>query len=337
MHIIQGLPTYFAITVPTAIVIIAVSYYKFKWGIATRLFSMVCIIAITTGTSGHIAGAMGEDYSWWYRGIMMAIIAPAIIIPAYALYRLVVSDIQKQISQLVAGTTQISATTQQSASVASEQAAIVSQVSSTMEEIHQMSSSTMRAAQKVLEMTSSATDQGLSGQKSIDKAARIMTLVAGVVEIVEIVEGLAEQSNLLAVNASIEAAKAGAHGLGFSKVADEVRNLAKLSKTATGQIRDAIKRVNEGKDAIDSSSEIVQRLVTVLKRSSDSAREIYTAASEQEEGIQQLNESMENVAQGGRDTAASVKELETALASLDNIASALHRLATGSDRKVNAL
>ena len=331
MNDFNSLVTYTAITVPIAIIIVAVSYYKFKWGIPTRLFMMVSIIAIATGTSGHIAGAMGDRYSWGYRLINFSIVIPMIVAPAYALYKLVVSDIQKQINQLMVGTSQISATTRQSASVAAEQASVVTQVSSTVEEIHQMSSSTMRATKKVLEMASSATKKGLSGQESIDKVAHVMTLVGSVVEIVETVEGLAEQSNLLALNASIEAAKAGEYGRGFAVVAEEIRSMARLSKKATSQIRKAIQGVKEGKDAIDSSNEAMERLMMVLKKSSDSAREIYAAASEQVEGIQQLNESMENVAQGGKDTAASVRELENAILSLNNIALSLHRLATGSE------
>ncbi|MBN2527441.1 MAG: hypothetical protein JXR76_13695 [Deltaproteobacteria bacterium] len=329
MNAFDGLLAYVAFTVPSAIAIVAISFYRFRWSIPTRLFSMVSVIAITTGSAGHITGAMGTEYSWWYRIAMYSIFVPVIVMPAYYLYKLVVSEIRTQINQLVSGTSQISATTKQSAVIAAQQASIVNQVSSTVEEIHQMSSSTMMAAQKVLAITSSATEQGLGGQKSIEKAVSIMTLVGGVVEIVQTVEGLAEQSNLLALNASIEAAKAGEYGRGFSVVADEVRNLSKLSKAATKQIREAIQRVKEGQEAIDSSSETMQRLVAVLKKSSDSAREIYTAASEQVSEIQQLNESMTFVAQGGKNTADSVKELETALISLNGIASSLHFLTTG--------
>ena len=331
MNVFSGLSIYFAITLPLAAVIVTASYRKFKFGIPTRLFSMVCLIAIVTGISGHIAGTMGNNFSGWSRGILVASTMLIIAVPAYALYRFVVSDIQVQISQLMAGTSQIAATTRQSAAVASEQASVVLRVSSTVDEIHQMSNSTMLAAQKVLEMTASAADQGLGGRQSIEKAARIMTLVGNVVEIVETVEGFAEQSNLLALNASIEAAKAGDHGRGFSVVAAEVKNLAGLSKNATTKIREAIQRVKEGKEAIDSSSETFKGLMTVLQKSADSAREIYTAASEQVEGIEQLNESMDSVAMGGRDTANSVRKLETALVSLNNISSSLHRLATGSE------
>jgi methyl-accepting chemotaxis protein len=242
----------------------------------------------------------------------------------------------------------------------------VAEVSTTVEEINQTSKSASDNAQQVVRVAEEAVEGGRAGQNAINKAVAVMQSihdqVKGVTEqimrlnerneqivnIVESVNELAEQSNLLAVNASIEAAKAGEHGRGFSVVASEVRDLAKQSKAATQQIRsllseiekesgravtgtnEALERTKAGQSEIESVREVLQSLASVLDLTADKARQIFGSTAQQAAGIEQISDAMENVAQGGEDSASGARQLEEAVHGLSLLAKQLNRTIHGS-------
>src|SRR4029079_8331267 len=129
------------------------------------------------------------------------------------------------------------------------------------------------------------------------KNRRLSEQSAQIAEIIDAVQDLAEQSNPLAVNASIEAAKAGDQGRGFAVVAAEVRSLAEQSKRATQQVRrilleiqkateeagvadaDGSRRVEDGTRAMQTVRSAIQELSSTLEESADRSRQIAGAAS----------------------------------------------------------
>ena len=152
---------------------------------------------------------------------------------------------------------------------------------------------------------------------------------------------LAEQSNLLALNASIEAAKAGEQGKGFAVVAVEMRNLAEQSKQATAQVRTILSDIQRATRAAvavteegsrkaetsvqlaNSSGENIRRLAEVIKESSLAAKQIAALANQQSVGIEQISTAMTSIKQSTSEAVAGTKQIERALQDLKSLSDRL--------------
>ena len=155
------------------------------------------------------------------------------------------------------------ATSAQSTS-ASEQAAAINEITSTINEVKQTSQQALEKAQSVIGVAERSVEASKVGGKAVEQsiegmhhikeqvesiAEKILALseqTQMIGEIIATVNDIAEQSKLLALNASIEAAKAGEHGKGFAVVSMEIRNLAEESKQATVQVRKILGEIREG-------------------------------------------------------------------------------------------
>jgi len=269
------------------------------------------------------------------------------------------------VGKLASSTSQISTTAKEYATTASAQASAVAEVSTTVEEIKQTSEVAAAGARDVAHAADAAAKSGGAGRERLNDAVSVMQSiyqrVNGIAEqilrlsdqtsqigtIVDAVSDLAEQSNLLAVNASIEAAKAGEHGRGFSVVASEVRSLADQSKRATQQIRgilaqiqkatqsavmateEGAKRSEDGRHAVEGVREVVDNLATVLEESAAKSRQIAGASTQQAAGIAQIAIALSGISNSTRDNAGGVRQLEAAASDLERLASDLRETSEG--------
>jgi len=280
-----------------------------------------------------------------------------------------ITNLRKQIGGMVEGAavlgsaaSEIVASTTQLASSASESAAAVSETTTTVEEIRQTSQMASQKARSVSDNAQKAVQISQAGRKSSEDAVagmgRIRTQMEAIGEsmmrlseqtqaigqIIASVEDLAAQSNLLAVNAAIEAAKAGEQGKGFGVVAQEVKSLAEQSRAATDRVRTilsdiqkattaAVMATEQGNKAVEAGSrqteiagESIQALTATVSEAAQAATQIAASSQQQLVGMDQVAGAMENIKQASTQNVASARQLESAARNLSDLGQRLKAL-----------
>jgi methyl-accepting chemotaxis protein len=302
-------------------------YLKYRRGLATRLFGAIIPLCVMVVIIGYYIGSHGMTF----RVSFPMFVAGTIIgVPWILLInRAFVVRLGSQVSILANSTAEIAAAARQSATTAQDQAATVAQVSATIMELRQTSAATASAAKQVSASAGEASRRGYEGLDAARRARAVLELVAQVQGVVDSVREFADQSNLLAVNAGIEAAKAGEHGRGFAVVATEVRTLAEHSKAAAQRIRTSIAGAESGKRAIEEVDQALNRLTATLDESTERSNQIAATAAQEAAGVQQIADAMHSVSEGGNGSAAAARQLEEAIRSVALVTDELERFVTG--------
>lgn len=259
---------------------------------------------------------------------------------------------------------EILASTQQQASSTKEQAATVQEVSATMQEITQSGAEIADKAKQVAtsaEATSAASQSGVVAvqattrlmegirQQVEDVAVKIVGLserTQAIGDIISTVNEISDQSNLLALNASIEAASAGEHGARFAVVAGEMRNLAQRAKESTVQVggilgeiqrginstvmltEEAVKRSDSGRQQAQVTEQTIHQMTETTVESVHAFQQIIGATSQQQIGFDQVTQGMRDIRQAAEQTAIGTAQLEKALGNLNELSIQL-RMAVG--------
>jgi methyl-accepting chemotaxis protein len=258
-----------------------------------------------------------------------------------------------------AATAEILASTQEQAAATAEQAAAVQQANATMGQISQSGAQISERAKQVAtaaEATSTASAAGLQSVKNTTStmegireqaeavAENVIALsekTQAIGDIIATVNDIAEQSHLLALNASIQAAAAGEHGRGFAVVASEMKNLAAQSKQATVQVRailgdiqkgitssvmlteEAVKRADSGRQQAGVADQTIRKLTENIEESVRAFQQIVGGSSQQQIGFEQVIHAFRNISVASQQTATSTKQSEKAAANLSTLAQEL--------------
>jgi methyl-accepting chemotaxis protein len=271
-------------------------------------------------------------------------------------------ELREGVGVLASSSSEIFATVSQVGASAAETATAVSETSTTAEEVKQTAHLSNQKAKAVQETAQKAAAVSETGRKAVtetvegmnrireqmesiaDSVVRLSEQGQAVGEIIATVKDLAEQSNLLAVNAAIEATRAGEYGKGFSVVAQEVRSLAEQSRQATTQVRTilmevqkatsaAVMATEQGTKAVAAgvkqateAGESIRALTGSVGEASQAATQIAASSQQQLVGMDQIASAIANIRQATTQNMAGTKQLEASAQNLQGLGGRLKLL-----------
>ena len=271
-------------------------------------------------------------------------------------------EIREVVGVLASSAGEIMTTVSELATSSAQTASSVSETNATVQQVRQTTDLTSQKSRQVYDSSHKSVQVARSGRQSVQEAIvgmrgidermgfiaeRIVNLSEqsqAIGDIIATVNDLAEQSNLLAVNAAIEAAKAGEQGKGFAVVAQEVKNLATQSKQATAQVRGilgviqkattaAVLATEQGSKAVEAgvkqsgaAGEAIALLAASIEDSSNATLQIVTSTQEQAIGMDQIAIAIQSINQASGQNVAGARQIEAAARNLYELNQKLQQL-----------
>ena len=235
-----------------------------------------------------------------------------------------VESVNSAAGEIASGNHDLSARTEQTAANLEETAASMEELTATVTQ----SADTARHANQLVANAAQAAQRGgdVVGQV-VSSMEHITASSRKIGDIIQVIDGIAFQTNILALNAAVEAARAGEQGRGFAVVAGEVRSLAQRSAEAAKEIKGlitaSVQSVETGSQQVALAGQSMGEIVDGVRRVSDLIGEITASTTEQRDGISQVNQAVANLDQMTQQNAALVEQASAAAASMSEQAQRL--------------
>ncbi|MEW5814609.1 MAG: nitrate- and nitrite sensing domain-containing protein [Spirochaetota bacterium] len=239
--------------------------------------------------------------------------------------------INSAVKQIASGSDQVSQASQALSQGATEQASSLEEISSSLTEISGQAKQNSENAFAANSLAVDAAGKAKNGNLEMDKLVKAIENINNssgkIGKIVKLIDDIAFQINLLALNANVEAARAGKYGKGFAVVAEEVRNLAVKSadavKETTVNVEESLGNIKTGNQAAGSAARALSEIVAASTKVANLLEEITRSSNEQAEGIEQITTALNQIDQVTQANTASAEESAAAAEELSSQAQEL--------------
>jgi methyl-accepting chemotaxis protein len=257
----------------------------------------------------------------------------------------VLSQVNNSVEMVSSGSMQVSQSSQSLSQGASEQASSLEEITSSITQMNSQTKQNTENAITVNGLSKNSKDNAEQGNKQMIQLVSAMEGInksAGEIKkVVKTIDDIAFQINLLALNANVEAARAGKYGKGFAVVAEEVRNLAIRSansvKETTVMVEDVINNIENGNNLVTLTSKQLAEIVEGAAKVADLVEEVATASKEQSQGLDQISTALGQIDTVTQSNTANAEESASASEELASQAQQLKAVVSRFKLRINEI
>ncbi len=246
-------------------------------------------------------------------------------------YNILLATMRESTIQVTAGAGQVASASQALAQGSTEQASAIEQITSSMSDIAEKTSINATRTSEADQLAHNVAKEAQAGNDKMHEMVAAMKEInkssVEISKVIKTIDDIAFQTNILALNATVEAARAGVHGKGFAVVAEEVRNLAEKSAQAANETNDmitgSIQKINNGAELAKETAKSLEGIVSDVEKTAELIDDIAVATNNQATAVTEINQALNQVSVVVQNNSASSEECAASSEELANQADAL--------------